>query len=166
MTPVVTGNAAQRKFDLASISLLGWNADGSARRSTSRTATTVQIGRQAQEFVIGGLRKSESVRSTTGLPFLKDLPVIGRALSTESESLKQSQLVLIARVQYSNPDDTMGAQIRENLGKVIRNVNSGMNSKVGNMFFQQFFLDDDWSEWHDRLDKLSDTVNDNYETLK
>ena len=147
VTPVVTGNAAQLKFDLASISLLGWNADGSARRSYSKTATTVQIGRQAQEFIIGGLRKSESVRGTTGLPFFKDLPVIGRALSTETESLKQSQLVVIAHVQYSNPDAVMGAKVRENLGKVIKDVNDGMSSRVGNMFFQQYFLDEDRSDW-------------------
>jgi len=166
VTPVVTGNAAQLKFDLASISLLGWNADGSARRSFSKTATTVQIGPEAKEFVIGGLRKSESVRGTTGLPFFKDLPVIGRALSTETESLKQSQLVVIAHVQYSNPDDSMGPQIRENLGKVIKNVNKGMRSKVGNMFFQQYFLDDDRTEWQKRLDQLDNEINDNYETLK
>ena len=166
VTPIVTGNAAQLKFDLAGISLLGWNADGSARRSVSKTATTVQIGQQAQEFVIGGLRKSESVRSTTGLPFFKDLPVIGRALSTESESLKQSQLVVIAHVQYSNPDDGMGAQVRENLGKIIKNVNKGMNSKVGNMFFQQYFLDDDRSQYHQRLDKLEKEINDDFETVK
>ena len=166
VTPVVTGNAAQLKFDLASISLLGWNADGSARRSYSKTATTVQIGRQAQEFIIGGLRKSESVRGTTGLPFFKDLPVIGRALSTETESLKQSQLVVIAHVQYSNPDAVMGAKVRENLGKVIKDVNDGMSSRVGNMFFQQYFLDEDRSDWHKRLDKLGDTIDDNFETVK
>ena len=166
VTPVVTGNAAQLNFDLSSISLLGWNADGSARRSFSKTATTVQIGRQAQEFVIGGLRKSESVRSTAGLPFFKDLPVIGRALSTESESLKQSQLVLIAHVKYSSPDDAMNTQIRENLGKIIKDVNDGMNSRVGNMFFQQYFLDSDRSDWHKRLDKLGDTIDDNFETVK
>jgi len=166
VTPVVTGNAAQLKFDLSSISLLGWNADGSARRSISKTATTVQIGRQAQEFIIGGLRKSESVRGTTGLPFFKDLPVIGRALSTETESLKQSQLVVIAHVQYSNPDAAMGAQIRENLGKVIKDVNSGMSSRVGNMFFQQYYLDSDRADWHKRLDKLGDTIDDNFETVK
>ncbi|MBO4648681.1 MAG: hypothetical protein J5806_11065 [Lentisphaeria bacterium] len=166
VTPIVTGNAVQIKFDLSSISLLGWNADGSARRSTSKTATTVQIGTKAEEFVIGGLRKSESVRSTTGLPFFKDLPVIGRALSTESESLKQSQLVLIAQVHYSNPDDGMGEQVRENLGKVIKDVNNGMDSRVGNMFFQQYFLDSDRSDWHKRLDKLGDTIDDNYQTVK
>ena len=60
----------------------------------------------------------------------------------------------------------MGAQVRENLGKVIKDVNKGLNSRVGNMFFQQYFLDDDRSDWHKRLDKLGDTIDDNFETVK
>jgi hypothetical protein len=60
----------------------------------------------------------------------------------------------------------MGAQVRENLGKVIKDVNSGMSSRVGNMFFQQYFLDSDRSDWHKRLDKLGDTIDDNFETVK
>jgi len=164
VTPVITGQAVQVKFDLTGNSLLGWNADGSARRSLSETSATVQIGREAQDFVIGGLRKSESVRSTTGLPFFKDIPVLGRVFSTESESIKQSQLVLIAHVEYAQPDDAVGARIREDLGKIIHQVNKGMGSKVGNMFFQQYWLDDDRADWHERLDQLSKEVNDNYQT--
>ena len=41
-----------------------------------------------------------------------------------------------------------------------------MDSKVGNMFFQQYFLDEDRSQWHKRLDKLGDMIDDNYETVK
>ena len=166
VTPVVTGRATQVTFDLTGISLLGWNSDGSARRSLSETSTTVQIGRDNQDFVIGGLRKSESVRGTTGLPFFKDLPVIGRALSTETESLKQSQLVLIAHVEYAAPDDEADARIREDLGKIVKGVNKGMTSKVGNMFFQQYGLDDDRADWHRRLDQLSNEVNDEFQTVK
>ena len=166
VTPIITGRATQVKFDLSSISLLGWNADGSARRSLSKSSTTVQIGRDSQDFVIGGLRKSESVRATAGLPFFKDIPVLGRIFSTESESIKQSQLVLIAHVEYATPDDEMDASVRDNLGQVIDHVNSGINSRVGNMFFQQFWLDDDRAAWHDRLDQLSREINDSYETVK
>ena len=73
----------------------------------------MQIGYEAKTFVIGGLKKSESVRGTAGLPFFKDIPVLGRALSTESESIKQSQLVLIAEVQYINSDEAVGADVRD-----------------------------------------------------
>ena len=160
--PVVTGSAAKLTFDLNSISLLGWNLDGSARTSLSKTATTFQIGYGSQEFVIGGLKKSESVRGTTGLPFLKDIPVIGRAFSTETESIKQSQLVLVARVEFSNPNDNTGAKVREDLGTIVKGVNKGMTSRVGNMFFLQPWLDEDRPHRNERLDAISKTIDDEY----
>ena len=162
VTPVVTGKAAKLRFELDSISLLGWNADGSARTSNSGTAATVQVGLGPQEFIIGGLRKSESVRGTAGLPFFKDLPVIGRALSTETESIKQSQLVVIAKVELSQPGDGMGADVKSEVGKIIKQVNKGMESPVGNMFFQQYLLDEDRPDRDKRLDKLSTEINDGY----
>ena len=166
VTPVITGKAASMKIDLSGISLLGWNADGSARRSNSETSTVVQLPYTDQEFVIGGIRKSESVRSTAGLPFVKDLPIIGRAFSTESESIKQSQLVVLARVEYSKPDSFAGAEIREELGKIVKGVNKGMTSKVGNMFFQQYGLDDDREARIERLDAVGKYINDDFKTVK
>ena len=164
--PVVTGAAAKLTFDLNSISLLGWNLDGSARTSLSKTGTTVQIGYGSQEFVIGGLRKSESVRGTTGLPFLKDIPVLGRLFSTETESIKQSQLVLVAKVEFSNPGDDAGAKIREDLGKIVHGVNKGMKSRVGNMFFLQPGLDEDRPKRNERLDAISKTIDDEYRGVR
>ena len=166
ISPLVTGKAASMKFDLDGLSLLGWNSDGSARRSNSKISTTVQLPYSDQEFVLGGVRKSESVRANTGLPYLKDLPVIGRLLSTESESIKQSQLVVIAKVEYSNPDSFAGARIRENLGKIVKGVNKGMNSRVGNMFFGQYGLDEDVWDRHKRLDDVGEKINDDYKTIK
>ncbi len=166
VTPVITGKVAKVRFDMSGTSLLGWNSDGSPRMSPSNTSTTVQIGYDSQDFVIGGLRKSESVRGTTGLPFFKDLPVIGRLFSTETESIKQSQLVLIAKVEYSNSDSYAGAKIQEDLGKIVKGVNKGMNSRVGNMFFQQYGLDSDRADRNDRLDNISKVINDEYQELK
>ena len=166
VTPVITGKAATLKFDLAGTSLIGWNSDGSARRSKSETSTTVQLPYNDQEFVLGGIRKSESVRSNAGLPFFKDLPVIGRVFSTESESIKQSQLVVLARVEYSKPDSFAGAAIREDIGKIVDGVNKGMTSRVGNMFFQQYLLDDDREARVERLDEVGKYINDDFKTAK
>jgi hypothetical protein len=156
ITPIVTGKAAKLQFNLNSISLLGWNSDGSPRSSKSKVATTMQMGYKAGTFVIGGLRESESVRGTAGLPFFKDMPVVGRLFSTETESIKQSQVILIAEVEYAAPnDDQLGAKVKEEIGKINNNVNKGMNSKVGNMFFQQYLLDDDRADRENRLDKVN-----------
>ena len=166
ISPVITGKAASMKFDMLGHSLMGWNSDGSVRRSKSEIATTVQLPYNNQEFVLGGIRKSESVRGNTGLPFFKDLPVIGRLFSTETESIKQSQLVVIAKVEYSNPDSFTGAEIRENLGKIVKGVNKGMNSRVGNMFFGQYGLDEDRAPRDKRLEDVSNMINDEYKTIK
>ena len=166
VSPVITGKAASMTIDMQGNSLMGWNSDGSARRSNSNISTNVQLPYSGHEFVIGGVRKSESVRSNTGLPFFKDLPVIGRAFSTESESIKQSQLVVIAKVEYSNPDSFAGAEIRENLGKIVKGVNKGMNSRVGNMFFGQYGLDSDRPDREKRLNDLGEKINDDFKTIK
>ena len=166
VSPVITGKAATMKFEMNGNSLLGWNSDGSARRSNSEITTTVQLPYSGHEFVLGGVRKSESVRSNSGLPFFKDLPVVGRLFSTESESIKQSQLVVIAKVEYSNPDSFAGAEIRENLGKIVKGVNKGMNSRVGNMFFGQYGMDSDLPERTQRLNDVGEKINDEYKTIK
>ena len=166
VSPVITGKAASMTFEMQGNSLMGWNSDGSARRSNSNISTTVQLPYSGQEFVLGGVRKSESVRSNSGLPFFKDLPVIGRAFSTESESIKQSQLVVIAKVEYSNPDSFAGAEIRENLGKIVKGVNKGMNSRVGNMFFGQYGIDSDRPAREERLNDVGNKINDEFKTVK
>ncbi|MBO5821872.1 MAG: hypothetical protein J6R86_02545, partial [Lentisphaeria bacterium] len=91
---------------------------------------------------------------------------IGRLFSTESESIKQSQLVVLAKVEYVNPDSFAGAEIRENLGKIVKGVNKGMNSRVGNMFFGQYGLDSDLPERTKRLNDIGNKINDNYKTNK
>ena len=92
--------------------------------------------------------------------------MIGRAFSTETESIKQSQLVVIAKVEYSKPNSFASAEIRENLGKITKGVNKGMNSRVGNMFFGQYGLDDDRADRNKRLDDVGNKINDEYKTIK
>jgi len=166
MKPVVTGEAAELEFDMNCISLLGWNADGSTRTSESSTKTKVQIGYDAREFVIGGLRKSESVRGTTGLPYLKDIPVLGRVFSTESESIKQSQLILIATVERSPISSELKEEEAGEMQGIVQRVNKGMDSKTGNMFFQQYGLDRDRPSFQRNLDELEQTIDDEYQELK
>ena len=164
--PIVNADAATIRFDLNSISLLGWNSDGSPRTSKSSTGTTAQIGYGTRDFVIGGVKKSESVRSTNGLPFFKDLPVIGRLFSTEGESIKQSQLVLVASVEFVDPEKPGELQRRKDMEMIVDQANQGMTSRIGNMFFQQYLLDHDRQARIDRLNEVERTINDEYQEIK
>ena len=73
---------------------------------------------------------------------------------------------MIARVEYSNPDDRVGEDISEDLGKIVKSVNKGMTSRVGNMFFQQYGLDEDRSDRNERLDSVGNFINDDYKEMK
>ena len=142
--PVVTGAAATIEFAGNTVSLLGWNSDGSPRVSDSDIKTKFQAAYGNQEFVIGGLRRTETVRSVAGLPFLKDIPVLGLLFSTENESIKQSQLVVVATVEFSAPRQSgMTKDDQAKIEKSLKKVNKGVDSKVGNMFFQQYGIDTD-----------------------
>ena len=60
----------------------------------------------------------------------------------------------------------MGAEVQEEVGKIVKQVNKGVNSPIGNMLFQQYLLDEDRPDREKRLDKLSDTINDKYQEHK
>jgi type II secretory pathway component GspD/PulD (secretin) len=132
------------QFNGQTVSLLGWNSDGSPRVSDSSIRTTFQAAYGNQEFVIGGLRRTETVRSVAGLPFLKDIPILGLLFTTENESIKQSDLVIVATVEFSAPRNAgMVEDYTKQIDRTLKNVNKGVDSKVGNMFFQQYGIDSD-----------------------
>jgi hypothetical protein len=60
----------------------------------------------------------------------------------------------------------MGAEVQEEVGKIVKQVNKGVNSPIGNMLFQQYLLDEDRPDREKRLDKLSDKINDKYQEHK
>ena len=140
--PVITQEAAKLEFSLDSISLIGYNSDGSARTSRSNVRSTVQVGYEAEDFIIGGITKTETVRSSNGLPFLKRIPVFGYLFSTEIESVKQTRIALVATVEYLRPDDRLAeSEHAEQVGKILRQVNHAASGVVGNIGFQQIGID-------------------------
>ncbi|MCP3968372.1 MAG: type II and III secretion system protein [Lentisphaerae bacterium] len=102
INPIVNMRATIMDIDMTNVSLIGWTSDGTPRLSKdNRIKTKVHIGHNSTRFVIGGLRKREVVRSITGLPILSKIPFLGYLFSTENESTKRSQLVLVCEAESS-----------------------------------------------------------------
>lgn len=141
LDPVVTGRSTTLTLDLNSCSLIGWNSNGTPRLNKSQYKTEVQIGYQGGEFVVGGIRKVSVVRGVAGVPFLKDLPFLGWLFSTETESTKTTDLVLILQAEYVKPVDPVPEQIKHDVGKIVEDVQAGVNSPVNNLGFEQIGLD-------------------------
>ncbi len=101
-------NLAETRFNitLSNTSLIGFTSNGTPRISSGSTVNQeISLPFGTDSFVIGGLRKQETVKSKTGIPWLMDIPVLGYIFSTESESVKHSELIVAAQCVWESPDE-------------------------------------------------------------
>ena len=136
----IAPEAAVLKLTLNNSSLIGYQSSGAPRiQEGNAIATDVMISTERNRFVVGGLEKREIVRGSTGIPFLKDLPLLGYLFQVESESTRKSQMVLVAECEYLLPDSAMPEETAEHLGE-IRDTLAGAGEN-NRHFFRQYGLD-------------------------
>lgn len=102
----VSINLAEASFNLqlSNSSLIGFTSNGAPRISDNSVVSQfVSIPFSNGGFVIGGLKKQESVKSKEGIPVLMNIPVLGYLFSSESTSTKYSELILVAECEWSSP---------------------------------------------------------------
>jgi Flp pilus assembly secretin CpaC len=140
VNPVVNRNATVLDVEMTNVSLMGWTTAGTPRLSKDNLIKTkVHIGNNKQAFIIGGLRKREVVRSVTGVPILSRIPFLGYLFSTESESTKRSQLVLVCEAESSSPTTGLPAEISSDVYKAEMKLRkAGDKNKY---FFNQWVMD-------------------------
>ncbi len=141
VTPIVTGKASILPVKVSGVSLLGWNSDGTPRLSESKFETEVHLGYEARDFVIGGIKRKQIVRSVSGIPILKDIPVLGWAFSSESESARETELVLTVHAELATPFDNISDELTAELKDVDDGLTRGIEHPITNLGFEQFGLD-------------------------
>lgn len=62
--------------------------------STRESETTVVV-QSGETIVIGGIIDDTVDRSRTGVPFLMDIPVVGRAFRVESDTVRRTELIVL-----------------------------------------------------------------------
>ena len=82
-------------------SLIGTNA-GVPEISTRDTQTTVHL-QDDEKLVIGGLIQENSTRTTTKVPLLGDIPVVGRVFRNENVQAQRNSSSSSSRRMSSNP---------------------------------------------------------------
>ena len=143
VTPSVCEDATILNVVMENDSLMGWNSDGSPRIAKSnKVDTDVMISHKSNRFVIGGLENKSRVRGVSGIPFLKDIPFLGWIFSTETESTKKSQFVMVAECVVSMPDTKIPDGIHGDILKTDNNL-KGAGTKFNDWGFQQLILDKD-----------------------
>ena len=101
-------NLAETRFTISlnNSSLIGFQSNGKPRIAKSATVSQdVSLPFGKNSFIIGGVKKQETVESSTGIPFLMDIPYLGYLFSTKSSSVKHSELIVMAECLWDAPDD-------------------------------------------------------------
>lgn len=62
---------------------------------TSREAETTVVVQNGESVLIGGIIDDQMLRSRSGVPFLMDIPVLGRLFRSESEQLDRTELIIL-----------------------------------------------------------------------
>ena len=142
LTPSVSEKATMLSVNVSNSSLIGYTSDGSPRiQQGAEVASDFMISNDGTKLVIGGIEKRDVVSVSGGVPILKDLPIIGWVFSTESESTKRSQLLVVAEVIPVRPEEAMTEAETEE----TKAIESSLEGAGGwnTWGYRQFLLDSD-----------------------
>ncbi|MBO7146544.1 MAG: hypothetical protein J6W81_02205 [Lentisphaeria bacterium] len=140
LTPAISSKATILKVNVNNSSLIGYTSTGEARiQKGAEVESDFMISNSGTKLVIGGIEKRDVVRVSGGIPILKDLPLLGWIFSTESESTKKSQLVVVAEVVPVRIGDTVPAADAAQIKKIQNKLkDAGESNTFG---YRQFFID-------------------------
>lgn len=137
----IRSGAAKVEIELVSNSIVGWTGTGTPRINSSSYKTQIQVGNNKKDFVIGGISKTTVTRGVNGIPLLKDLPVLGWLFSTETDTVKKSQYVLIASVEYAAPADQVSKTVKGEAVKLAKETEEMAKCPAKTAGFQQLLID-------------------------
>ncbi len=140
VTPAIGRNSTTLDVTVENQSLVGWNADGTPRLSDNSVETQVMIGNKGNRFAIGGVTKSEVVRSVSGVPYLREIPGLGWIFGSESESTKKSQLIVIAECVAKSVDAPLSEAATGTISEITsktKDAGEGFNA----WGFDQYLID-------------------------
>ena len=142
--PTVCIDTTVLALNIQNTSLLGFTenangAAGAARTSRSEVNTRLMVDNKNRRFMIGGIEKTSLVRSTSKIPWIGSLPIIGYLFGSESTVVKKSQLVTVLTCQHQTPSTAVPANIYGDVRKLKKDIKNIENQY--NYGFDQFHLD-------------------------
>jgi type II secretory pathway component GspD/PulD (secretin) len=82
---------------------------GKLPQTSSRTAETIVNIRSGETIAIGGLIQTQDVKNYSGIPILKDLPIIGRLFGRTSNDKVRKEVVFFITTREVTENDRQGA---------------------------------------------------------
>lgn len=105
----VSVNLDETSFEItaSNTSLIGFESSGAPRIAPGSTVTQkISLPHGKNRFVIGGLRKQETVKSRTGIPWLCNIPWLEYIFGTVTTSTRYADLVIVGECEWASPEDS------------------------------------------------------------
>lgn len=98
--------------------------------STIRESDSIVRARSGQVVVIGGLMQNQTKDSTSSVPLLGDLPLVGGLFRHKNQVTRKSELVILLRPIVVNSDKTWADEVQKATGRFgkITQLSQPMNS--------------------------------------
>lgn len=140
LKPSVSAKATVLNVNIDNSSMIGYKANGEPRIQKGASVNSdFMIANKGTKLVIGGVEKRSVVSVSGGIPLLKDLPVLGWLFSTERESTKKSQLVVVAEVLPVPVGETYSQTEKDEIKKIGSKLQkAGESNTFG---YRQYLLD-------------------------
>nr|WP_312986324.1 type II secretion system secretin GspD [Comamonas koreensis] len=123
VTPSVnSGNMVSLQIDQSVIDSAGLDAASQQTKFSNRQLTSKLAVRSGESIVMGGLIKDQNEDTNSGIPLLKDIPIIGKAFSSTTRSSKRTELLLVMTPRVVRTDVDV-REVSEELRDRLRGLN-------------------------------------------
>ncbi|MGQ9499021.1 MAG: type II secretion system secretin GspD [Dissulfurimicrobium sp.] len=103
----------------------------------TRKATTYMVAKDGQTIILGGLIQTQNTNSNSGIPYLKDIPLIGHLFGDKGVKTQKTELIFaITPYLIKNRDDAdaiisdFSKQVKELKSALEKNGLSGMKARA------------------------------------
>jgi general secretion pathway protein D len=123
VTPSVnSGNMVSLQIDQSVIDDAGLDAASQQTKFSNRQLTSKLAVRSGESIVMGGLIRDRTENNDSGIPLLKDIPIIGKAFSTTNRNSRRTELLLVMTPRVVRTDVDV-REVSEELRDRLRGLN-------------------------------------------
>ncbi|MBM5573534.1 secretin N-terminal domain-containing protein [Deefgea sp. CFH1-16] len=100
----------------------------------TRRLDTRLTARDGRTIVLGGLMDQANEEGDAGIPYLKDIPVIGQAFRTNTSRSTRSELILLLTpyiIESDEDAEQITSALRENIGASLKVPRTGLETLAG-----------------------------------
>ncbi len=154
ITPFVGQESTEAALDVSVSDVNGYSPQGYPMINTRYVHSYIRL-KDGEPYVIGGIKRKETIKSTAKVPFLGDLPVLGWLVGGEQDVVRETELVIVitpkviigsdSDLEMAEQADTLrdtGMQLSDETKAVIAQANGEAELKIpSNPFgFDQWLL--------------------------